>query len=245
MPKKLLLLSLLLVLVVVPASAISFTNTRPAVTGDLSALQGAMTAAYGAGAPNATTDQTTAGYWSASGPPPTAVTPIIRLENAGYANSNEVGFFTVSGNTVGSTLKIFNGPASAGCIATVAWTAFDTVVISEIAGCGGAVNAGTFVNSGIGYSGFGFYIKTPDNNTFYTLDDLNAGGNPQALTYRNTNSNLWTIAFEDLVYAGSDKDFDDFVFSIESIVPVPEPGFYGVLALGLSGLIVALRRRSA
>ena len=59
---------------------------------------------------------------------------------------------------------------------------------------------------------------------------------------------LWTsgeyiLAFEDL-YGGGDKDYDDFVVMVESVVPVPEPSTLILLGSGLLGFgAIGLRRK--
>jgi hypothetical protein len=39
---------------------------------------------------------------------------------------------------------------------------------------------------------------------------------------------------------GGDRDYNDTIFKVTL---VPEPGFYGALSLGLTGLVFAARRR--
>lgn len=113
----------------------------------------------------------------------------------------------------------------------------DGLEIFEI-GSTGNVNENTF--SGINPGAFGFYIQPSgdDTPTWYSLDQLNPAGAPQMLAFRDTNSNLWALGFEDAAFGSGDNDFQDVVFTIESIVPVPEPGTLvlfgsGILALGL------------
>lgn len=107
---------------------------------------------------------------------------------------------------------------------------------------------------------FGFYIETPEGNTFYSEDWRNPNGDAQVLIYQGENDttlklpnrapglftdNEFIIAFEDKVYANSDGDFNDAVISFESIMAkdVPEPGtVVGLLAIGSFGVSQMLKR---
>jgi hypothetical protein len=109
----------------------------------------------------------------------------------------------------------------------------------------GLVNQGTFL--GINPNAFGFYIydgaADQQGRTFFSVDSLNPENSPQMLAFRDTNPNRWTLCFEDTLYGASDKDFNDVMFQIESITPVPEPGSMLLLGTGLFGLAGAIRRR--
>jgi len=117
---------------------------------------------------------------------------------------------------------------------------------------------------------YGFYFDTPDGVS-YSDTSLNDDGLDHMVVYQGGNNatntvdkvtfadfeGLWTanefiIGFEDQLYtngpAGSpwpgDGDYQDLVFMVESVVPVPVPG---AVLLGLLGLSVAgarLRKRS-
>lgn len=89
---------------------------------------------------------------------------------------------------------------------------------------------------------FGFLLNS-NNNNFYGDDSLN-GGEAHMLTFKGIGeyaNNYW-FAFEDRP-SSSDRDFNDVVFTAQSIHPVPEPGTLLFLGSGLLGLALTSARK--
>ncbi len=227
------------------ATSVQAQNVRPTFI-DVSGLNGEPTmqtildSVYGAGAINAVTDQDSTGQWASFTSVFPTVTPVLSFEYAGNASANTLGFFSIATGLV--THDLFTGPASAGARALIAWSGSDsgTIGAANAADCGVTVNCGAF--SGISWEGFGFYINGPGSagNNFYTLDSMN-GGDAMAVAYRSQRD--WVIGFEDVAYAQADKDYNDMVIRVESVVAIPEPETYAMLLAGLAVMGFVARRR--
>lgn len=164
-------------------------------------------------------------YWSITDPQGIVVTLIIRL--AGFGPKNNFGVYDATDPS--KYVQMFDGSAMLG----------NQKILSIKSGGSVWLNN---EDTGVKFAGnlFGFYLDAtheyPDAGFWYSDTSLNSDGFDHLLAYQGKNDliqlpahepKFWTskqyiLAFEDLI-EGGDKDFTDFVFLLESAVPMASP----------------------
>lgn len=196
-----------------------------------------------AAAPNVNTNQYGPDQvWEIGGAGGSLATFIIQI--AGLASQSTFGIYDVSNPN--NRVALFDGSAGL--------SAGDQVLVSILAD--GSVRK-NFVDTGIDFAGnaFGYYLRV-GSTTFFSQTSLN-GGSDQMVAFEGDGdririgglaagpwgSNEFILAWEDISYGSSDKDFNDFVAIVESVSGVPEPGTLALLGFGLMAIGAAVRRR--
>ena len=188
--------------------------------------------------------------WSITGVGSSTSTIVIEL--AGNMNTNELGVYDAADPS--NRVLLFGGAAGAGAQATISIKDDGRVFFNNV-----------YSTTDFAGNLFGFYLKGPGSvGTFFTDSSLNPNGEDHVVVYQGTNTDtikladlaagLWTnneyiFAFEDLsgfdpTDDSSEPDYNDFVFAVESIIPIPEPSMMLMWAvLSLIGLCFYGRRR--
>lgn len=200
------------------------------------------------GITNVVTQQSNVALWSAASPLTNQSSVTLIIELAGLAGTNKFGIYDA--NNQNNLLEIFQGndkgnatlKEGARITFTPSGNGYD-VTIAEISGGDGG-NEGGARTGFISSSNFGFYLDSTagtNGGLFYTEDDKNTNGDAHALVYGGTGSTLsltgseinssptfeqgkdWILAWEDVKYGPSDKDFNDMVLFVDNVGAVPEP----------------------
>ncbi len=161
---------------------------------------------------------------------------------AGFAPQNTFGLYKAGDPN--TKIELFGGGTSGGAESAVQFLA------------NGAVKVGNTVVNNFGRD-FGFYLNGP-GGTFFSQNALN-GGKQQAMVYKGTGTQFniggkainfdpskYLVAFEDVNFLSSDKDYNDLVVivsGVRSTKDVPEPALMLGMATVVGGAITARRRK--
>lgn len=190
------------------------------------------------------------------------------IEIAGNASTNTFGIYDE--NSTGSYIELFSGADTSGDQATFSILDDGSVLVNHATALSNGYDTAAVIASltagdlqydtGINFStgNFGFYLGTGAGTpTFYSIEDDNQNGEDQMVAYQGQGDDIvvdgqtttwtnggWILAFEDIAYSNSDKDFNDLVVFVESTQPVSEPGTVALFGLGLVGLGMARRKQN-
>jgi len=183
---------------------------------------------------------------------PTSAT--ILLEIAGFANQNRFGLYDALNPA--NRIEVFSGPNGPGTVAQLSFTPVGSGQNVSITVGGSTWTTSTpFMGSA-----FGFYLLTPQGNTFFSDSSLNGGldrmyaylgnggvfhsgpiandGDPSNDVFGPQDA---ILAYEDLVHG--DNDYQDFVVLVRGVQVVPIPAAGLLLTSGLMALAAMARRR--
>lgn len=208
-------------------------------------LQGVFNSVLGNGVLSATNDclaSSADAVWTAPG----QVVATIIIEIAGFSGSNSFGIYDPAHPTQQAT--VFTGSDGMGATATVQLVGngagYDVLVDNA--------RAATFASNS-----FGYFLHTPENNTFFSQAALNSDAADHMYSYQGNGhsftggplagtsfaTSMYLLAFEDLVIPQGDSDYQDFVAAVNYASPIPIPA--GIWLLGSVLALLGARVRRA
>ena len=178
-----------------------------------------------------------------------AVTTIL-LEAAGYRDRNIFGVYAPGLNSTRTMVDVFQGSAGPGAALTITFSGGHIYF--------GGSDRGAFPLNPNGEVGFYLRPNGSTTTTFYSDQSLNGGldqmvtfsGTPGAIVAPDTDfrpESRFVVAWEDISYNSSDKDFNDMVLQM-TVVPEPTTMIAGALLLlpfGVSTLRILRKKRAA
>lgn len=247
-------------------SGVGAANATPVLAGSEQSLQSVINGLYQSAAcpgcsavvnaPNVNTDQQAPDQlWAIEASGGSFATFVIEL--AGHAATNTFGIYDPYNNNL---VQLFAGSAGQPdqVLVSIGTNGQVTTVYFK-RDINGALQSVSSNTTGAGYftgNLFGYYLGTT-GGTYYSEMSRNAGGGDQLVAYKGDGdtiklpgnnpgqwgSSSYILAWEDMPYANSDKDFNDLVVYVESIKPMPEPGSLALVSAALLGVAGATSRR--